>query len=162
MGVSGIATNTDRRLSMSTVVERESVAAAPRRMRLSTNDCRRLKSLLWSARRITMRDLGPIFRLEQGIESARVFPPERLPQDVVSINSRVCFLDETAGGTFEYTLVFPSEASVFEGRISVLSPVGSALLGRSIGERVPCRVPGGETILRVLALVSQPESSGQY
>jgi hypothetical protein len=93
MGVSGIATNTDRRLSMSTVVERESVAAAFRRMRLSTNDCRRLKSLLWSARRITMRDLGPIFRLEQGIESARVFPPERLPQDVVSINSRVRFLD---------------------------------------------------------------------
>ncbi len=149
---------------MSTVIER---ARAPQpadcaRIRLTANDCKRLKSLLWSARRMSTRDTGALMRLEQAVESAVVVPPNLLPPDFVSVNSRVQFRDEAGGKTFEYTLVFPAEASVFDGRVSVLSPVGSALLGRRVGERADCRTPAGDTVLRVLAVLSQPEAAGQY
>lgn len=149
---------------MSTVIERQRMAgtASPSRIRLTANDCKRLRSLLWSARRMGSRDMAAIVRLEEAVESAVIVPPDLLPADVVSIHSRVRFRDQAAGTTFEYTLVFPAEASVFEGRVSILSPVGSALLGRRVGEKVLCRTPGGESILRVLEVVAQPEAAGQY
>lgn len=149
---------------MSTVIERErtSQGAGSARIRLTANDWKRLQSLLWSARRVGGRDAATIMRLEQAVESAVVLPPDLLPPDVVSINSRVRFKDTANGKVFEYTLVFPAEASVFDGRVSILTPVGCALLGRRVGEKVACKAPGGESTLRVLAVLSQPEAAGQY
>jgi regulator of nucleoside diphosphate kinase len=59
-------------------------------------------------------------------------------------------------------VVFPAEASGKEAMMSVLSPIGIALLGHSVGETVVCETPGGKTTLGIRALLFQPESIGQY
>lgn len=79
------------------------------------------------------------------------------------MNSRVRYMDELAGVTREITLVYPHDASRYESRVSVLSPVGSALLGLRVGQTIEWpMVSGRPGRFRVLALPYQPESAGHY
>lgn len=105
---------------------------------------------------------GPLARqaelldLELGLAEIR----ERVPGDVVTMNSTVVFEDEATGERREATLCFPHEAATGTGRVSVLAPVGSALLGLSVGQSIEWPVPGGKTRrLRVVDVPSQPQRS---
>ncbi len=78
------------------------------------------------------------------------------------MNSTVRFIDDSNGSTFELKLVYPAESGK-SGTVSVLAPIGSALLGLSVGQSIPWQVPGGRQIrLRVLEVLMQPESMGDY
>ena len=95
-------------------------------------------------------------------EEADIVPGSRVPPDVVTINSKVVFLDEVTGTTHTVTLVYPHDFSIAERRISVLSPVGRALLGRRVGESAEIPVPGGtKRRIRIRELPYQPEASGE-
>jgi regulator of nucleoside diphosphate kinase len=95
------------------------------------------------------------------LESANVVGSEEIPADVVTMNSRVRYVDATANGVKEFTLVYPEDADAAAGRVSVLSPVGNALLGMKVGQMANLRLPtGGELAIRVLGIVYQPESEG--
>jgi regulator of nucleoside diphosphate kinase len=77
------------------------------------------------------------------------------------MNSRVRFVDEGSGVESEITLVFPGQADVESNRISVLAPVGSALLGLSVGDTIDWPLPTGRSRrLRVVAITYQPEAAG--
>ena len=77
-----------------------------------------------------------------------------LPQDVVTLNSRLVYSDETAGVRKIVTIVYPADADDDEGRISVLAPLGIALLGLSVGEAIEWDFPdGSRRTLRVQALL---------
>ncbi len=101
--------------------------------------------------------------LEEEIGRARVVEPAAVPPDVVTMNSRVSFEDVDTGERLEMTLVYPHDADVDHGRVSVLAPVGSALLGLSVGQSVEWPVPGGKRRrLRVVAVTYQPEAAGRF
>jgi len=86
---------------------------------------------------------------------------EQFAADIVTVNSVVSFRDEVTETVHRVTLVYPEAASLAERRISILSPVGRALLGRRAGARIAFKVPeGGRRELRVLALHYQPEAAG--
>jgi regulator of nucleoside diphosphate kinase len=105
----------------------------------------------------------PCERLEGELAKARVVPPEQVPPDVVTMNSVVRFVDEETGQEREVTLVYPQEANVEQGKISILAPVGSALLGLAVGQAIEWPLPGGKTKhLRIKEIVYQPESAGDY
>lgn len=92
---------------------------------------------------------------------ATVLEPEEMPPDVVTMNSTVRFSFADSGEEFELTLVYPRDAGG-EGRISVLAPVGSALLGLSVGSELEWPLPEGhKTTVRVSALTYQPERAGE-
>lgn len=94
---------------------------------------------------------------------ARVVASEQIPADVVTMNSRVRFRDVRTGEELEVTLVYPNAASFAHGRVSVLAPVGSALLGLTVGEEIEWPMPsGGERRLRVVDLPFQPEAAGRF
>jgi regulator of nucleoside diphosphate kinase len=97
-------------------------------------------------------DQGP---LQRKLARAYVLPPDRIPMDLVTMNSRVSFTD---GGVSRHAkLVYPQQADG-RGRVSVLSPLGTALLGLSVGQEIECRFPGAaRRRIRVEAVVSQPE-----
>lgn len=79
-----------------------------------------------------------------------------LPRDVVTLNSRLVYSDETAGVEQLVTIVYPADADDDEGRISVLAPLGIALLGLSVGEAIEWDFPdGSRRTLRVQALLHQ-------
>ncbi len=93
---------------------------------------------------------------------ATVLEPEQMPPDVVTMNSTVRFSVADSGKEFELTLVYPRDAGG-EGRISVLAPVGGALLGLSVGAALEWTLPDGQnTTVRVSAITYQPERAGEH
>ena len=126
---------------------------------MSSLDEARLERLLESD---AYRQLPGVDALLSEMERANVVRPVDMPPDVVTMNSTIRFVDDSNGAEFEYTLVYPADAGKPD-TISVLAPVGSALLGLSVGQSIAWRVPGGrEHDLRVLAVVRQPEAMGEY
>ena len=92
---------------------------------------------------------------------ADIVPREGIDRDIVTVNSVVSFRDELTKGVQRVTIVYPADADMAQRRISVLSPVGSALLGRKVGARTSFSLPDGtRRELRVLELHYQPEASG--
>jgi len=81
--------------------------------------------------------------LEDELSRATVVPEERMPTDIVRMHSRVTYVDESSGEHREVELVYPEEADLARGRISVLAPVGSALLGLRVGQTIDWPFPDG-------------------
>jgi len=99
--------------------------------------------------------------LREEIERAEIVDPADVPGNLVTMNSVVRFVDEESGKESEVTLVFPGHADVESQRISVLAPIGSALLGLSVGDSIDWPMPGARTRrLRVVAVTYQPEAAG--
>ena len=95
-------------------------------------------------------------------EEAEIVPSSRIAADIVTVNSKVSFRDETTGGEHTVTLVYPQDFSIGDRRISILSPVGRALLGRRVGDLCPLDMPDGSPrTIRVLELHYQPEAAGE-
>jgi regulator of nucleoside diphosphate kinase len=99
--------------------------------------------------------------LEAELERAHVVAQEGLPPDVVSMRSRVLYEDADTRDRREAVLVYPEEADLARSQISVLAPIGTALLGLRAGQSISWPVPGRRTrTIRVLWVVYQPEAAG--
>ena len=99
--------------------------------------------------------------LREEIERADIVEPEAVPEDVVTMNSVVRFVDQESGNESTIRLVFPGHADVESDRISVLAPIGSALLGLSVGDSIEWPLPNGRIRrLRVVQITYQPEAAG--
>jgi len=97
--------------------------------------------------------------LSQELDRAQILPPEKIPAGIVTMHSKVECVDELHGSTHTLTLVYPHEADFDQGKVSVLAPVGSALLGLGIGQSIDWLAPGGRKLrLRVTAVHYQPEA----
>jgi regulator of nucleoside diphosphate kinase len=96
--------------------------------------------------------------LERGteVESTEVEP------DVVTMNSTLRVTDLDTNASHLYTIVFPADADFEKGRISILSPLGTALLGYRAGDVVTWEMPRGTRRLRIEELVYQPEAAGDF
>jgi regulator of nucleoside diphosphate kinase len=99
-------------------------------------------------------------RLESELLRAKVVPRDRIPRDVVTMNSRVVFQNETTGERREVTLVYPGRADIDAGMISVLTPVGTALLGLRVGQSIDWEVGGQPQRYRIVDVPYQPEAAG--
>ena len=100
--------------------------------------------------------------LEREIDRALVVSSQAIPPDVVTMNSRVLVRDLDAGAEMELTLVYPLGANSRIGRVSVLAPIGMALLGYRAGDTVVWRVPSGMRRLRIERVLYQPEAAGHF
>ena len=101
-------------------------------------------------------------RLEHELELAETVSPDEVPRDVITMRSKVRLKDLSTGEEMVYTLVYPSEANLDEGKISVLAPVGTAMLGYRAGSRIEWQVPSGLRRLKVEEILYQPEAEGDY
>jgi len=98
--------------------------------------------------------------LKSELENAVVVDSHSVPPDVVTMNSRVRFEDQSSGEIRDITIVFPQNAEASESKVSVLAPVGMALLGLSVGQSILWPFPDGSThSLRVVELIYQPEAN---
>jgi regulator of nucleoside diphosphate kinase len=126
---------------------------------VSTLDLRRLELLLESE---AYGQLPGIDALQSELDRATVVEPSEVPPDVVTMNSTVSFIDDATGSQFKLTLVYP-QAGGKSDTVSILAPIGSALLGLSVGQSIFWQVPGGRKLqLRVLEVVRQPEAEGEF
>ena len=101
--------------------------------------------------------------MEMVTGQAHIVPGRRIPPDVVTVNSALSYRDEATGEVRRVTLVYPHESSIAEGQISILSPVGRALLGLPVGRTAAVELPDGSTReIRILELHYQPEAAGEF
>jgi regulator of nucleoside diphosphate kinase len=112
-------------------------------------DLLRLQPLVEAARRYERADFESLDLLQQELDRATLCDPDDLPEDVVTVNSQVQVTDLEAEKKLEYTIVFPREANYDEKRISVLAPIGTALLGYATGTEVEWPTPGGLRRFRI-------------
>lgn len=100
--------------------------------------------------------------LETELERAEIVDPEKVPPNVVTMNSRIRFRVISSDDEFTLTLVYPKDVDE-TGTISVLAPVGSALLGLSQGDQIEWPKPGGGTLkVQLVEILYQPERAGEY
>jgi regulator of nucleoside diphosphate kinase len=101
--------------------------------------------------------------LVEDLNSADLVVSREIASDIVTMNSQVEIVHDGSALRQKFTLCYPADADAALGLISVLSPVGSALLGRRVGDNVCWQMPQGEArSARVTAILFQPEASGDY
>ena len=130
---------------------------------ISQTDRERLGNLIEQVRNQRDRsNLSYVNELEEELEIAEVVAPEDIPPDVVTMRSTVRLKDLDTKEESVYSIVFPSEADFDEGKISVLAPLATALLGHRRGAIVEFVAPGRERKLQILEILYQPESAGDF
>lgn len=130
---------------------------------LTENDYSRLRQLYAELSRHTEGTQAGLETLEEILDLARVVQPDKVPTDVVTMNSQVMFEDVRTGDKGTVTIVYPTETDVPTRRISILSPVGAALIGEAEGAEVELPVPhGGKRRIRIVNVLYQPEAEGHF
>ncbi|HCR1367973.1 TPA: nucleoside diphosphate kinase regulator [Pseudomonas aeruginosa] len=121
-------------------------------------DLQRLERLLDG-----LDEFGPAAEaLEAELSRAQVVGHDEIPPGVVTMNSTVRCREESSGKEYTLTLVYPEDVAG-EGKVSILAPVGTALLGLTIGQTIDWPAPSGKTLkLTLLEIEYQPETAGDY
>jgi regulator of nucleoside diphosphate kinase len=131
------------------------------RVRLTEADARRLQGLVAGRAPHNSHDDRMLAQLEERLEEAEVVPEAHVGPDVITMDSDVRVTDLATGEAFVFRVVFPRQANASAGRISVLAPLGLAVLGRTVGEEVESPVPGGLRRLRIEARLERRAGEGR-
>ena len=128
---------------------------------VAEDDARRLAFLLSSGSDAS-HDSAHLRELRAELERAIIVSPREIPAGVITMYSLATVFDVTGGARREITLVYPHEAQPSEGRISVLAPLGTALLGYREGDEVEWLMPGGMRRLRIESVRSSHETTVRH
>jgi regulator of nucleoside diphosphate kinase len=101
--------------------------------------------------------------LEIELDRAKIISFDLVPPDLVTMNSKIKFLNIEDNKEMTITIVYPSDADFAQGKISVLASLGAALIGLRVNQDIRWMFPDGKTkTLKILTVLSQPESIGQW
>lgn len=131
-----------------------------RNILITEPDIKKLMQLLELRSRPGARDQQHLEMLAAELEHAEAVRSEDVPPDVVTMHSHARVRDLDTGNETIYTLVFPGDADIAENKVSVLAPIGTALLGYRAGDEIEWPVPGGLRRLKVVKVLYQPEAAG--
>jgi regulator of nucleoside diphosphate kinase len=125
-------------------------------------DADKLRNLLWNAESTQYRGSPYLKRLKEELNRAMIVDPRHVPPDVITMRSTVELVDVGTGEEMKYTLVFPEDADIDQGKISVLAPIGTGMLGYRVGDTFEWDTPSGKRTLRVTGILFQPEATGDF
>ncbi|MDD5518955.1 MAG: nucleoside diphosphate kinase regulator [Candidatus Omnitrophica bacterium] len=97
--------------------------------------------------------------LASELDRAIIVEVDKMPDDVVTVNSKICLRDMDAGEDEIYEVVYPEDADIEQNKISVLAPIGTAVLGYKVGDIIEWKVPAGIRRLKIKKILYQPEAS---
>lgn len=126
----------------------------------SKEDYERLRNLFASRFAAAFGDKPYLQSLRGELNVAKIVDPDEVPPDVVTMNSTVRLRQLRTKEVETYTLVYPQDADIAEGKLSVLAPIGTAILGYRVGDCVVWQVPSGMIRFKIEELVFQPERDG--
>ena len=129
------------------------------RIFITETDFQRLRRLVDGRRGSNLSDFEYLNTLEQELDRAEIVERDAIPHDVVTMNSEVRLKDLDSGDEKVYRLVFPGP---FRGdnSVSILAPIGTAMLGYRVGDVVEWKVPRGVRRLKIAEVIYQPEAAG--
>lgn len=130
---------------------------------LTERDLERLKKLIAHEREFgKVGETKEMKDLQMELERAQIVSPEEIPAGTITMNAKFLLKHLDSEELTEYSLVYPEEADFFENKISIMAPIGTAMLGYQEGDEVDWQVPAGTVRLRVEKVLYQPEASGDY
>ncbi|MBP7088360.1 MAG: nucleoside diphosphate kinase regulator [Candidatus Omnitrophica bacterium] len=129
---------------------------------ITDNDMRRLRELIMVAREFGKEEEKYLSELEKELDIGKIVKSKDIPPNIITMNSEVYLRDLDTNEEITYRLVFPDHADASQGWISILAPIGTALLGYSVGDIIEWKVPAGITKLKVEKILYQPEAAGDY
>lgn len=127
---------------------------------VTRQDMERLRDLLRGSKDPLGLDRPYLETLRTELDRAKVVPVKALDADVVTMNSTVLVRDCESGRATVFTLVYPEHAAMETNQISVLAPLGAAVLGYRVGDLVSFTVPSGVRSCEIMDVVYQPEAAG--
>jgi regulator of nucleoside diphosphate kinase len=143
------------------VAQLKTEVSSSERIVITASDVDRLLGLIETAAARAAPEAADI--LAEKLDVAEPLPGAEVPADVVTMRSQVEFRDEESGRVQKVTLAYPGEEDIANGKISVLTPIGSALLGHAVGQSARWVTRGGKArSLTVLKVLFQPEASGRF
>ncbi|MDD5451928.1 MAG: nucleoside diphosphate kinase regulator [Desulfovibrionales bacterium] len=125
-------------------------------------DKARLEELIAVADEFGGHDRKDLDSLAEELDQAEIVSSKDIPPDVVTMNSKVVLRDLSTSEKMTYILVFPSDANIDTGAISILAPVGTAILGYAKGDIIEWPVPSGIRRICIEEVLYQPEAAGDY
>jgi len=130
---------------------------------ISEFDLKRLKELIKVAEEFgDKRVVRYLEELDEELDRAEAMKPQEIRDDVITMNSTFRLRDVDTDQEAVYTLVFPGDADSARGKVSILAPIGTAVLGYKIGDMIEWEVPAGRKRFKVEQIVYQPEAAGDY
>lgn len=129
---------------------------------ITSTDLERLEKLIRLEEEFTASSKAPLQELKAELKRAIITEPQDIPHDVITMRSQVLLKDLSSGEEMIYTLVYPDEADMVAGKISVLAPIGMAILGYRENDKVEWAIPEGSVQLKVQKILFQPEASGNF
>lgn len=133
-----------------------------RKIFITQNDSKRLRLLIQGHKAFGDHERICLKLLAEELIRAEIVDPQKIPRNVVTMNSLVKFRDMNTQEVYIYSIVYPANADFENGKISVLAPIGMALLGYRVGDLVEWPVPAGMRRFKVEEVLYQPEAAGQY
>ncbi|HEY9169208.1 MAG TPA: nucleoside diphosphate kinase regulator [Lutibacter sp.] len=129
---------------------------------LNKLDYARIKKCISDARNFKSINAAEAEKLINELNSAKIVEPKDVPSDVVTMNSivKLSFLNNNKQVQFQ--IVYPDQANLKEYKISIFSPIATALIGYKVGDEIEWVVPAGLTQLRIDEIIYQPEAAGDF
>ncbi len=124
---------------------------------ITDRDFDRLTELLESVKRGYHRSKSYFTKLENELERAIIVAPKDISSDVVTMNSTFSMTGVASDKEEIYTLVYPESSNFERGRISILAPIATAIIGYRAGDTIEWDVPSGKKTLKVIKILYQPE-----
>ena len=129
---------------------------------INSLDYSRIKKCIGDAKQFRSINEGEATKLMAELDSAKIVKPESMPSNVVTMNSivKLSFLNNNKQVQFQ--IVYPEKADLKENKISIFSPIATALIGYKIADEIEWIVPAGLTKIRIDEIIYQPEAAGDY
>jgi regulator of nucleoside diphosphate kinase len=131
-------------------------------IQVTSFDMRRLFAMTEQMRQLHLADISVLDQLEDELGRSVEVAPAQVAGDVVTMNSTLTLKDLTSEKSITCTLVFPQDADASRHQVSVLAPLGMAVLGYRVGDKISWQMPHGERQLQIEAIHYQPEAAGDF
>ena len=133
-----------------------------KKVTLTKNDYTRIYKAITDAKNSKTINSNEAEKLLSELSKAEIVPSEKIDKDVVTMNSEVKLFFENTQKEQSFKIVYPQDANLKENKISIFSPIATALIGYKIGDEIEWIVPGGMTKIKIVDIIYQPEAAGDF
>lgn len=133
-----------------------------KKVTLTKNDYTRIYKAITDAKNSKTINSNEAEKLLSELSKAEIVPSEKIDKDVVTMNSEVKLFFENTQKEQSFKIVYPQDANLKENKISIFSPIATALIGYRIGDEIEWIVPSGMTKIKIVDLIYQPEAAGDF
>lgn len=131
-------------------------------IKITNADYEKLYNVIQLAKNTKTSEIKELDTLGNEIKRAEKVDPHKIAPDFITMNSEIEIIDLETKKTMTIKLVYPQDADIKQGKVSVLSPLGSALIGYKLGDSISFEVPKGKKVVKVSKILFQPEANGVF